>query len=149
MIPAWLAAWWPALLWSAMIFMASTDSFSSEQTSRFLVPLLHWLFPSLSPDAIDFLHDIVRKAAHFVEYFIFFLLVYRGIRGGRTGFHWAWGLVAWFIAAVYSLSDEFHQSFTVSRGASIWDSLLDSTGALAALMVIFLIYRFFRRAPST
>jgi VanZ family protein len=149
MIPAWLAAWWPALLWSAMIFMGSTDSFSSEQTSRFFVPLLHWLFPALSPDAIDFLHHFVRKAAHFVEYFIFFLLVYRGIRGGRRGFHWAWGLVAWFIAAFYSLSDEFHQSFTVSRGASIWDSLLDSTGALVALMAIFLIYRFFRRAPST
>jgi len=148
-IPAWLRAWWPALLWSAMIFMASTDSFSSDQTSRVFVPLLQWLFPSLSPDTIDFLHHFTRKAAHFVEYFIFFLLVYRGIRGGREGFHWAWGLVAWLIAAIYSLSDEFHQSFTVSRGASLWDSLLDSTGALVALIAIFLIYRFFRRAPAT
>jgi VanZ family protein len=149
MIPTWLLAWWPALAWSAMIFLASTDSLSSEHTGALFFPLMHWLFPSMTPDTIDFAHHIFRKSAHFAEYFIFFLLIYRGIRYGRKGFHWSWGLVAWGIAALFSLSDEFHQSFVESRGASIWDSLLDSVGAFVALIVVFILYRYFRRSRAS
>ena len=150
MISAWLRAWWPALVWCTLIFLASTDGLSAERTSRFFVPLLRWLFPSMSYDRIDDIHHIFRKIAHFVEYFIFFLLIYRGVRGARKGFYWSWGVLAWAIAAIYSLSDEFHQIFVPSRGPSIWDSLLDSTGAFVALLVVFLLYRYFRRAqPSS
>jgi len=140
-----LRVWWPALVWSSLIFIASSDSLSSEHTGLIVVPLLHWLFPSMSSDNVELIHHVIRKTAHVVEYFIFFLLVYRGIRGSRKGFHWSWGLVAWAIAAVYSLSDEFHQIFVESRGPSLWDSLLDSTGALVALLVLFVLYRYSRR----
>ena len=149
MFLALLRAWWPALLWSSLIFFASTDSFSTDNTGRFIVPVVHWLFPGLSAAHLELVHHGVRKAAHFVEYFIFFLLVYRGIRGRRREFHWTWGLVAWAVVALYSLSDEFHQVFVASRGPSLWDSLLDSSGALVALLVVFLIYRYFRRASSS
>jgi len=148
-IHAWLRAWWPALVWCTLIFLASTDGLSAEHTSRFFIPLLHWLFPSMSYDRIDDIHHIFRKVGHFVEYFIFFLLIYRGVRGARKGFYWSWGVLAWAIAAIYSLSDEFHQIFVPSRGPSLWDSLLDSTGAFVALLVVFLLYRYFRRAPSS
>jgi len=141
---ALLRAWWPALVWSSLIFLASTDALSSDNTSRVIVPALQWLIPSLSPDTVEFVHHLIRKAAHFVEYFIFFLLVYRGVRAGRKGFHWSWGLIAWAIAALYSLSDEFHQIFVVSRGPSLWDSLIDSTGALVALLILFVLYRYVR-----
>jgi len=142
-------AWWPAIAWCTIIFLASTDGLSTDHTSRYFVPLFHWLFPPMSYDTIDFIHHLFRKFAHFVEYFIFFLLLYRGVRAGRRGFHWSWGLVAWAIAAIYSLSDEFHQTFVPSRGASIWDSLLDSVAALVALLVVFLLYRYHRRASSS
>jgi VanZ family protein len=146
-ILTWICAWWPALLWSALIFLASTDSFSSEQTGRIIVPLLHRLFPTLSGDQIDFIHFFIRKSAHLTEYFIFFLLLYRGIRGNRRGWHWSCALGAWFVAAAYSALDEIHQSFVASRTASPWDSLLDTTGAIIALLALFFIYRFFPR-PS-
>lgn len=149
MILALLRAWWPALVWSSLIFFASTDSFSSDHTSRIIVPVIHWLFPTMSAGGIELLHHLVRKSAHFVEYFIFFMLVYRGIRGGRKGFHWSWAFIAWGIAAVYSLSDEFHQTFVESRGASILDSLLDSVAALVALFVLFFVYRHYRRTRTT
>jgi len=145
---AFLRAWWPALLWSSLIFFASTDSLSSERTSHFIVPMLHWLFPAMNADTVDLLHHFIRKCAHFVEYFIFFILVYRGVRGGRKEFHWTWGLLAWFIVVLYSLSDEFHQIFVASRGPSLWDSLLDSTGALIALLLVYLAYRYFRGART-
>ncbi len=142
----WLRAWWPALLWAALIFFLSTDSFSSEHTSRIVEPLLRWLYPAISAAGLELAHHLVRKSAHFTEYFIFCILLYHGIRatrGDSRPWHWSWALLAWFIAAVYSVLDEVHQLFVASRGPSPWDSLLDSTGALFALLVIFVFYRRF------
>lgn len=143
---AWLRSWWPALIWAAVIFVLSTDGFSAERTSRFFDPILRWLFPSASPESIFHMHHLIRKAAHFVEYFVFFVFIYRGIRRSRGGWHWGWALAAWMIAAIYSGLDEFHQTFVSSRGPSAWDSLLDSTGALVALLTLFFLYRRFQRS---
>ncbi len=148
-IPPWLRAWWPALLWSVVIFFASTDTFSSDHTATVFGAILHWFAPSMSQATFDTVHHIIRKSAHFTEYFIFYLLLYRGIRGARIGWHWSWAFIAWFIAAAYSALDEIHQSFVASRTASAWDSLLDSSGALIALLVLFLIHRLRRPSPSS
>jgi len=148
-IPPWLRAWWPALLWSFVIFSASTDTFSSAHTGAIIEPFLRWLIPSISDETVDTIHFFIRKSAHFTEYFIYFIFLYRGIRGGRRGWHWSWALTAWFIAAAYSALDEVHQSFVASRTASPWDSLLDSTGAFVALLVLFLLYRLLPRFSRT
>jgi len=143
-IPSWLYAWWPALLWGAFISILSTDSFSSEHTSRIIIPILRWLIPSISPEMLGIVHHLIRKSAHFTEYFIFCLLLYHGVRASRRNkreWRWSYALVAWLIAAVYSVLDEVHQIFVPSRGPSPWDSLIDSTGALFALLVLFLLYR--------
>ena len=147
LIPAWIRAWWPALLWACFIFTMSTDSFSSANTSRIIVPVLHWLFPSFSNLLIHEIHHYIRKSAHFTEYFVFCMLLFRGVRGDRTGWRWTWALAALSIAAGYSALDEIHQAFVASRTASPWDSLLDSVGAFVASVVIFLWFRF-RRVAS-
>jgi len=148
-IPPWLHAWWPALLWGAVIFTASTDTFSAAHTGKVLEYLLRWFSISPSDPRFEFIHHYVRKSAHFAEYFIFYLLLYRGIRGARLGWHWSWAFAAWFIAAGYAALDEIHQSFVASRTASGWDSLLDSAGALVALLVLFLLHRFRRPRPGS
>jgi VanZ family protein len=145
MIPGWLRAWWPAILWSVVIFFASTDTFSATHTGWILRPIFQWLFPNITEDQFDFLHYLTRKSAHLTEYFVFYLLLFRGMRGDRKGWYWTWAFGAWFIAAAYSALDEIHQSFVASRTASPWDSLLDSTGALLAFIVGYLFFRFFRR----
>ena len=149
MIPGWIRAWWPALVWGCVIFSLSTDSFSSEHTASILRTVLHWLIPSLSEDWLELWNHIIRKCAHFTEYFIFYVLLFRGIRGERRGWRVTWAFVALFIAAGYSALDEIHQSFVASRTASVWDSLLDSAGAFAAMVVVFLFYRYFRRVRSS
>lgn len=153
LIPSWIRAWWPALFWAAVIFLFSTGSFSSDHTSLIIEPLILWFFPSISPAALELAHHLVRKSAHFTEYFVFYFLLYHGFRASRRDdrpWHWSWALLAWFIAAFYSALDEFHQLFVPSRGPSPWDSLLDSTGALFALFLLFLLYRrFSRRAPAS
>ena len=148
MIPAWVRAWWPAAIWACIIFTLSTDSFSAEHTSRIIIPLLHWIFPRLDPEQIETYHHYIRKTAHFSEYFVFYLLLFRGVRAGRPGWRWTWGLAALSLAAGYSVLDEIHQAFVISRTASPWDSLLDSVGAFVATLAVFLWY-FFRRNRKT
>jgi VanZ family protein len=139
--PAWLHAWWPALLWASFIFILSTDTFSSEHTGSILEPMLRWLFPSFSADVVDTVHHYIRKSAHFCEYYVFAMLLYRGVRGAHKGWRWTWGLTALFIAAGYSALDEIHQTFVASRTASPYDSLLDSVGAFVAITVLWLWFR--------
>jgi len=135
---AWLSAWWPALVWAGVIFSMSTDTFSSEHTASVFEPILRWLDPSLTLNQFELIHHIIRKSAHFTEYFIFCLLLYRGVRGDRKGWRWTWGIAAFFCAAGYCVLDEIHQAFVASRTASPYDSLLDSIGAFAALVVLWM-----------
>lgn len=138
----WLRAWWPALLWAGVIFSMSTDTFSAEHTGWVLEPVLRWMIRSLTQEQFYAIHYFIRKSAHFTEYFVFCLLLYRGVRLGRVGWRWAWGLAALFCAAGYSVLDEIHQAFVASRTASAYDSLLDSVGAFVAFVVIWLWFRF-------
>jgi VanZ family protein len=134
-------AWLPALCWAAVIFSLSTDAFSAEHTGRLLRPILFGLMPHLTEQGFLAIHIFVRKAAHFTEYFIFCLLLYRGIRAGQRGWRWSWALTALFIAAGYSALDEIHQAFVASRTASPYDLLLDSIGAAFAVVALFLWFR--------
>jgi VanZ family protein len=137
----WLRAWGPALVWAMVIFGMSTDTFSAEHTGSIIEPILRWIYPAITNEQFALIHHLIRKSAHFTEYFIFALLLFRGVRRGRAGWRWSWGLSALLIAAVYACVDEFHQSFVPSRTSSPWDSLLDSVGAFVAVIFLFLWFR--------
>jgi len=134
------------VVWAGVIFTFSTDTFSSDHTATVLSFLVKWLFPHLSPHQFKFIHHLIRKSAHFTEYFIFGVFLFRAVRGAHKGWRWTWGLSAWFMAACYSGLDEIHQAFIASRTASPYDSLLDSSGAFVAM--IFLLLWFRRPAAS-
>jgi len=142
--PAWLRAWWPALLWAGVIFSMSTDTFSAEHTASVIEPVLRWMMRSLTESQFSTIHYFIRKSAHFTEYFVFCLLLYRGVRRDRKGWRWTWGVAALFCAAGYSVLDEIHQAFVASRTASAYDSLLDSMGAFAAFGVLWMWFRWRR-----
>lgn len=138
---SWLRAWWPAVLWAGVIFSLSTDTFSAEHTASIFEPILRWFMPRMTGELFDTIHFFIRKSAHFAEYFVFCLLIYRGVRAGRSGWRWTWGLAALFCAAGYSVLDEIHQAFVASRTASAYDSLLDSAGAFVAFGMLWLWFR--------
>jgi VanZ family protein len=135
----WLARWWPALVWACLIWTFSTGAFTTQNTSRFIVPFLRWLFPHLEWETLLAIHHLIRKTAHFVEYFVFSLLILRGIRAGKKEAHLRWALAAVAIVACYAALDEFHQSFIPGRGPSGWDMLLDTTGGAAAQSITGLL----------
>ena len=124
-----LRDWGPAVVWSLCIFVFSTSLFTAQNTSTFLVPLLTWLFPQALSATIVHMHEFIRKSAHFVEFFILSLTLLRGVRGGRPGWRISWALAALAIAACYASFDEVHQAFVPGRTASVYDVLLDTSGA--------------------
>jgi hypothetical protein len=131
----WLKRWWPALVWAVVISTFSTGLFTSDNTSRIIIPILHWLFPHAAMPTLFWIHHLVRKAAHFTEYFILSLLILRGIRGGRRETHLAWALVTIIVVAGYASLDELHQAFVPDRTPAFSDVLLDTTGGIAAQIV--------------
>ena len=135
----WIARWWPALLWAALISIFSTGTFGDENTASVIIPILHWLLPKASHHRLLLLHHIIRKTAHFVEYFIFSLLILKAIREGRRDTHLRWALAAILIVAGYASLDEFHQSFVPGRTPAISDVLLDTTGGTAAQAIAGLV----------
>jgi VanZ family protein len=135
----WLRIWGPVVAWAAVIFSFSTSAFTSEHTSRIILPVLHWIFPRWSPETLDAAHHLIRKSGHFTEYFIFSLLVLRAFRYGQKRMRLAWALGAIGVAAAYAGLDEFHQSFVPGRTAAFADVLLDTTGSIAAQVVAALV----------
>ncbi len=130
--------WVPAIIWAAVIWCFSTQLFSAANTSRFIFPMIQWLFPGASLATLELLQLEIRKAAHFTEYFIFGLLLLRGIRGGRRGWKLGWALVALAMAACWATLDEVHQLYVPGRSGSPFDSLLDCSAALAAQLLAWL-----------
>jgi VanZ family protein len=130
--------WLPAIAWAGLISVLSTDIFSSQHTSALIIPVLHWLFPQASTQTLELLHALIRKLAHFTEYFILSIFLVRGLRGKDRGWKLRWTIWAVVIAAGYASFDEFHQSFVPSRTASPWDAMLDILGALAAQIFLWL-----------
>jgi VanZ family protein len=132
----WLARFWPVILWAAVIFTFSTHTFTSENTSRVITPILRWLFPHATPHFIYLANHCVRKAAHVFEYFIFSLLLLRSIRYGRA---WSlkWALLVVAIVFVYACSDEFHQIFVPGRGAEFHDVMLDTYAGILAQAAVW------------
>lgn len=146
---SFLKFWLPVLVWMVFIFSASTGGMSFGHTSRFIAPILRWLDPGMTEETVFLLVAIIRKLAHVVEYAILGILVWRAVRRPRR--HdprpWSWraAAIAFAVASLYAMTDEFHQSFVPSRGASPVDVLLDMTGAAAGIVAVWALGKWFKR----
>ena len=147
-----LKAWLPVLLWMGFIFVMSTDAGSSAHTSAILEPMVTWIDPAISPEQFDFVHFLVRKSAHLTEYAVLAFLILRALRSSPLSNVGRWSMraagVTLVASAAYATTDEFHQSFVMGRTASVHDVLVDSCGALVAVVVAGLMARNFKREPK-
>ena len=127
--------WTPLLIWLAAMFFFGTDFMSSGETSRFIVPVLTFIFPALSPGEISLWHGVVRKFAHIAEYFILAMLLYRSLKFENRDPVDARLRTIVFVVLV-ALTDELHQGFTASRTSSLVDMGYDGLGGVWALWLI-------------
>ena len=142
---SFLKYWLPAIIWMVVIFSASGDKKSFQHSSRIIGPILHWLFPNLSEDAVNTTVTAVRKCAHLTEYailaFLFWRALRKAVRNDPRPWSWREAAIAVLLVAIYASSDEFHQRFVPSRDASVRDVLLDTLGAIGGMIAVRLVWR--------
>jgi len=141
-VQKFLIYWLPLLVWMFVIFTASCDAQSYQHSSLLFEPLVHWLFPNLSADTVAELHHLFRKTCHLMEYAIFAVLAWRAIHQPQKHNRrpWRWDEAGLTIALVftYAASDEFHQVFVPGRTALVSDVLIDTSGGLLGLTLLWL-----------
>jgi VanZ family protein len=133
----------------AVISLGSTDAFAATETSRFIGPLLHWLFPDATPATLEVLHGAIRKLGHVAEFAVLALLWYRALAWAERGWKPRATLAAFGLALLFAVLDEAHQAFEPSRDGSPIDVGWDSLGALCGLVGRSLLFDRVRRAEKT
>lgn len=143
--------WLPVVLWLGVILSFSSDAASARQTSRFLGPLIAWLFPQWDEPTRATAHFLIRKAAHVTEYAVLAALLLRALRGsaGESRTRWRASLALAAVAGCVLVAclDEFLQSRSAARTGSPWDVALDASGATLAILLAWLFAR--RRRQQT
>ncbi|MFZ0861986.1 MAG: VanZ family protein [Candidatus Sulfotelmatobacter sp.] len=148
-----LKAWIAAILWLIVIAIESTTYLSSNNTSRILYPLLHFLF-GIDAAPFEHLHFYIRKAGHVFGYGMLSILLFRAWRETLTvvsDAKWTlrWATLAVLGTAIVASMDEWHQSYIPSRTGTPWDVLLDTCAGTAAQILLLIWYaqsRKFRRS---
>lgn len=88
--------------------------------------------PSSEMPTFDWADRVIKKGGHMVGYGLLALSYWRAF-AFKEDKRW----IAWFLAVVYALTDEFHQSFVPGRGPSVWDVIIfDNFGALISLWLL-------------
>jgi VanZ family protein len=135
-----LKYWAPPIIWMSVIFVFSTDAFSGDNTGSLLWKLVNFIYPGATQEMFDSIHFFVRKAGHFTVYAVLALLLFRAFRSGsQERWRLRWALSSLMVAFLYASLDEYHQTFTRRRVGSIYDSLIDISGAATALVLLWLI----------
>lgn len=128
-----ILAWGAVALWTGVILILSTDSFSASETSRIIDPLLNFFFPGLDAAARELVHAGVRKSAHVCEYAVLGALVWCALGVGPPGRERRSLLLALsFVVSVAAL-DELGQATRSSRTGSPRDVALDTAGGIAGI----------------
>jgi VanZ family protein len=104
--------WIPALLVMSVIFW-----FSSQ--------------PSSDLPNFDWADSVIKKGGHMCGYALLAWSYWRALHF-RSNRPW----LAWFLAILFAITDEYHQSFVTGRYPSIFDVFIyDNLGALVSLWI--------------
>lgn len=124
-----------------VIFTASSDADSIKHSSLYFEPLMHWLFPAMPQARIDAIHHVFRKGCHLTEYAILAVLAWRAVRQPKRHDRraWRWDEAGLTLAVVllYAASDELHQVFIPLRTGQISDVLVDVSGGMLGLGMLW------------
>jgi len=139
-----LKAWIALILWLIVIAIESTTYLSSQGTSRFLFPVLHFLF-GIDYGTFEPYHFLIRKTGHVFGYGLLSILLFRAWREtlpSPAGAKWTlrWANIAVLGTFLVASLDEWHQSYLPTRTGTVHDVILDTCAGIAAQLAIFVIY---------
>lgn len=129
--------WILVVAWMIIIFAFSSQTGDvSDEKSKFIIYIFNLLGLDLNSIFGTLADFAVRKCAHFTEYFILYMLIYNAL---RVEFN-LWKALVFSLLGVflYASSDEFHQRFVPGRGPSFRDVLIDTSGGILALVIIYI-----------
>ena len=140
-----LKAWIALILWLIVIAIESTTYLSSQNTGRFLYPLLHFIF-GIDYAGFEPYHAFLRKTGHVFGYGLLSILFFRAWRESlpsTSGARWTmrWASIAILGTAIVASLDEWHQSYLPTRTGTLHDVILDSCAGIAAQLAVFLWFR--------
>jgi VanZ family protein len=139
----------PLILWIGAIFVASSSTGSMSSTSRFIRPLLEFLFPAAPEEILIVYHGYIRKFAHFAEYFLLAFFAARAFSTSSNGFlQKFWYVFAMLLIAIVATADETNQSFIASRTSSPYDVLLDCAGGLTMILLFAAAGKYFSKRQN-
>ena len=132
--------WIALLFWVGLIFyMSNQPGDVSSKQSGLVLKIFQLVGIDLNKELGELATFIVRKAAHFTEYFILCLLA---INVMKYYFNIKNAIVYAFIFSVlYACTDEIHQYFIPGRAMAFKDVLIDSSGALTGMIITKIINR--------
>lgn len=125
-------------IWMLVIFVLSTDYFSSARTAPFVLQFALDAFPALSGMDPRLIEVLTRKLAHWTEYFVLAVLCMGTLTGpsiertSRRQITWA-VILGLFCAVV----DESYQLFVPSRTASARDVLINAIGFVCGTLSFY------------
>ncbi|MBV7277000.1 VanZ family protein [Clostridium sp. PL3] len=129
--------WTLVIIWMITIFWFSNQpAVISDEKSKFVIYLFKTLGLNLDNILGQLANFIVRKAAHFTEYMILYILLFNAL---NESFKLKKALIlSLAIVFLYSCSDELHQYFIPGRTARVRDVIIDTCGGIFALLMLYL-----------
>lgn len=137
-----LIRWFAVLGYMAVIFIFSGHSGETSQwLSRGIVQEVKGFVDGVlnleSPaqrSGIDY-NYILRKTAHFAEYMILVLLLWRALVFVKVKLP-SRIVITFAVSFMFSALDEYHQSFVPGRSALFKDIIIDTLGACTGILIL-------------
>ena len=114
-----------AIIWLIVIYKITA---SPSATGSNTLNVIETVFGVSEPTA-DLLNFFIRKLAHITVFGFLAIILYFVFQKKRS--FWAW-----LCTTIYAGTDEFHQLLVSGRTSSIFDVVLDSFGAIVALILL-------------
>ena len=116
------------ILWMVFIFVMS--SFTAGESAKQSGRIVRFIATILNTNNLRLISHIIRKTAHFIEYFILGLFVSNMFNKYNKLIYF--GII---VCTIYAISDELHQLLVPGRSCQIGDILIDSMGAILGVIL--------------
>lgn len=115
--------WFRTLVWCIIIFsFSSIPNFKGKQPN-----FETWI------GIFDF---VLRKGAHLIEYAVLMIFIFRAVEKSWTRLQrWHFWMSFGFVI-LFSISDEWHQTFVYGRSGTGMDVFIDTVGSVIAYSIL-------------